>query len=79
MDTRLILHELRAERARINQAIVALETLDGAAWPAPAANPIAHRTHKAAKRKLSAAGRKRISELLKRRWAERKRKGKTTL
>jgi len=79
MDTRLIITELRAERDRINQAIVALESLDGAVRPAPAVRPVVQRTQAATKHHLSPAARKRISDLLKKRWAERKRTGKTTL
>jgi hypothetical protein len=79
MDIRLILSGLRAERDHINRAIVALEALGGKVRPAPAIRTAARRAHSAPKRRLSAAARKRISDLLKQRWAERKRKGKTTL
>ena len=79
MDTRRILSDLRAERQRIDQAISALESLDGAAPrtgrrgrpPAAAAAPGRRR-----RRRMSAATRKRMSEMMKQRWAERKRRAK---
>ena len=67
MDTRLILAELRAERQRIDQAITALGSLDHAG----------RITKKRGGRRMSAAGRKRISEAAKAMWARRK-KGRTT-
>lgn len=63
MEFTEILAHLRAERERINQAIAALKSLEGSAAPATAANaptPI---------RRLSAAGRKRIAEAARKRWA----------
>ncbi len=82
MDTRKILSDLRAERDRLNQAIAALESLDrtpGRGRRAKTAAPAG----KAAKRRrgrrhLSAATRKRMSEMMKARWAERKKKAKTS-
>ena len=73
MDTRLILAELRAERQRIDQAITALGSLDHAGR---------HHRHRTSKQKrgrhrMSAAGRKRISEAAKAMWARRK-KARTT-
>ena len=67
MDTRLILAELRAERQRIDQAITALGSLDHAG----------RNTKKRGRRRMSAAGRKRISEAAKAMWARRK-KARTT-
>jgi hypothetical protein len=70
MDTRQILSQLRDELSRITRAIAALESLDGTI---PAARP----ARKAAVRGrgMSAEGRKRLSEMMKKRWAERKKKG----
>ncbi len=77
MDTRSILSQLRVERDRINQAIAALQTLDGTAGgvrrrgagaPAKQAAPVVRR-----RRRMSAAARKRLSEMMKKRWAARKR------
>jgi len=72
MDTRTILADLKAELNRLNQAIAALEALDGTG----AATPITTTAAKAApmraragRRRMSAAGRRRISEAAKARWA----------
>ena len=76
MDTSSILKDLRTERDRIDRAIVALEGLDGtgtlkattaSAQPAPA-QPRGRRSG------LTPAGRKRISEMMKARWAARRKK-----
>jgi hypothetical protein len=83
MDTKRILSELRAERTRIDQAISAFEALDGtAAAPAVRANKPGPKPGKPGpkargrKRGMSAEGRRRISEMMKKRWAERKKKAK---
>ncbi len=67
MNTTRILQELRAERDRLDQAITAIEgiTSDGATRPTPA---------KHGRRRMSAAGRKRISEAAKAMWARRRSK-----
>ena len=70
MDTRQILSQLRDELSRITRAIAALESLDGAA---PAARPA--RKAPVRGRGMSAEGRKRLSAMMKKRWAERKKKG----
>ena len=67
MDTKGILAELRAERQRIDQAITALGSLGHAG----------RITKKRGRRRMSAAGRKRISEAAKAMWARRK-KARTT-
>jgi len=72
MDTKNILIELRAELNRINQAIAALEMLNGTA---PAITPAAIAAPKQAKRRgLTPAGRRRLSAMMKKRWAERRQK-----
>jgi hypothetical protein len=68
MDTRTILADLKAELNRLNQAIAALESLDGAAT---ATTPNAAPT-RAKKRGLTPAGRRRLSEKMKARWAARR-------
>ena len=81
MDTNRILADLRAERNRIDRAITALEALDGtgsrtttterrARLTATVAQPATKQPH--ARHRMSAAGRKRISEAAKKMWAERK-------
>ncbi len=81
MDTRKILAELRAERTRIDQAIAAIESLGTGSkgarrGPATSSSQSApQKPHR--RRRLTAAGRKRLSEMMKARWAERKKKAKT--
>jgi hypothetical protein len=76
MDTQRIISELQHERDRIDQAIVALKTLSpkGARPAARArkARPVVTRSRR--RGRLTAAGRKRLSELMKQRWAEKRRK-----
>jgi hypothetical protein len=70
MDTKRILAELRSERDRLNQAIAALEGINS--------DGTGRRPRTVAKRVrrggISAAGRKRLSMLLKRRWKQGKMK-----
>jgi len=81
MDIKQMLADLIAERDRIDQAIAALQQLDTTSErttePArTAAKKIAAPAKKGrgGRRQMSAAGRKRISEMMKRRWAERRKK-----
>ena len=69
MDTNRILAELRAERGRIDQAIRAIEAVNGAGHKAVGRPP---RTKGKARRRgrMSAAARRRLSRLLKQRWAQ---------
>ncbi len=80
MDISQILSGLYSERDRINHAIAALESLNGTrastrttrtslAATAPATKPTRRK-----KRHLTPAGRKRLSENMKKRWAERKKR-----
>ena len=77
MDISQILAELRAERDRIDQAINALER----PTPSTARNRgrggmriVARGQSGAPRRRLSPAARKRISDMMKARWAERRRR-----
>lgn len=70
MDTRTILADLRTEFNRLNQAIAALESLDGTATAATPATEVAPTQTK--KRGLTPAGRRRLSEKMKARWAARR-------
>ncbi|HZP22080.1 MAG TPA: hypothetical protein VFB04_01460 [Terriglobales bacterium] len=82
MDIQNILADLKRERDRLNSAITALE------GPArrrgrPAGSGAGSSSSSSAssgrrpRRHMSAAARKRISEMMKQRWAERKRKAKS--
>ena len=73
METNRILAELRAERGRINQAISALEAVN------PAGRRIVGHPPRAAaiprrRGRMSAAARRKLSRLLKQRWAQGKMK-----
>ena len=75
MDTQEIVKELKAERARLDRAIVALDganTTRATVGTHQPANKGASRTRK--RHHMSAAGRKRLSMLMKKRWAERRKK-----
>ncbi len=79
MDIQNILADLKRERDRLNSAIAALE----GAGPRRRGRPVGSGTNSAAsagrrpRRHMSAAARKRISEMMKQRWAERKKKSKS--
>ena len=73
MDTQEIVKELKAERARLDRAIVAL---DGATRTiAATAEPSSKGARAPRKHRLTAAGRERLSMLMKQRWAEKRKKG----
>ena len=85
MDIRRMLADLESERQRIDKAIAALQSLEGGAStaapgrrgrrpgrpPGPAKQQGNGRRRR---RTMSPAARKRISEMMKLRWAERKKK-----
>ena len=74
MDTQRIVSELKAERNRLDKAITAL---DGAnTTRASPAMQIPENAAQAPRKRhhLTAAGRKRLSMLMKKRWAEKKEK-----
>ena len=75
MDIQAIVKELKRERDRLNTAIVALERTDLPLAP-PKAPPVANVLASPAKkrRRLTPEGRKRISDMMKKRWAERRKK-----
>jgi hypothetical protein len=75
LDIQAIVKELKRERDRLNTAIIALEGADLAPAPrkaSPTANVAAPRAKK--RRHLTAEGRKRISDMMKKRWAEKRKK-----
>jgi len=73
VDIARIVAELKEQRERLNQAILALES--GESSVAPRSAP---RNNRRARR-LTAAGRARLSEMLKKRWADAKRKKRNRL
>ena len=76
MDTQLIVKELKRERDRLNKAIAALEESEVA--PATRiASPVAHSPapHPEKSDRLTPEGRKRLSEMMKKRWADKRKKG----
>jgi hypothetical protein len=74
MDLQSIISELKKERDRINRAIAALGGTNAKKTVAPSKTSSATGGYGLRKRHLTAAGRKRLSEFMKRRWAERRRK-----
>jgi hypothetical protein len=80
MDIRSIVSELKSERDRINQAIATLEGLTGNATQRNgAARRRATSVHhppsvRKGRSRLTPEGRRRLSQLMKRRWAERRKK-----
>jgi hypothetical protein len=76
MEFTAIVSELKKERDRLNRAIAALEGTDGVKPGSAkiAATASVVRKGKSGSR-LSPEGRKRLSEMMKKRWAERRKKG----
>jgi hypothetical protein len=74
LDVAKIVADLKSERDRIGRAIEALE----GSGPRPRAAKMSAASPATPGKKrgrLTAAGRKRLSEAMKRRWAERRKKG----
>ena len=74
MDIQSILGDLKKERDRIDRAIAALEGLGSGRRRGRPLGSKAVAKHP--RRHMSVAARKRISEMMKQRWAERKKKAK---
>ncbi len=74
LDIENILSELRKERDRINTAI---EALEGGAVSSAAVKRGAGRAPRSGRRRggITPEGRRRLSQAMKRRWAERRKKG----
>ena len=81
MDLQSILAQLKSERDRLSSAIAALEGAGSGQRRRgrPPGSGAAASASKGGRRRrhMSAAARKRISEMMKQRWAERKRKAKS--
>jgi hypothetical protein len=75
MDTNRILAELRAERDRIDRAISAIDGLNSTGRRKAVRPPKAGATRRRRGR-MSAAGRRKLSRLMKQRWASGKMKGR---
>ena len=79
MDTNRIMADLRKERDRIDQAIGAIEALNGSpvssqrAFKQRVNRPLSSQGRKSSG--ISAAGRKRISEAAKKMWEQRRKQG----
>jgi hypothetical protein len=77
LDIKEVIAELRNETVRLDQAIAALERLDS--YPELSKSPTVRKllapAGKQTGRRLTAEGRKRLSESMKKRWAERRKKG----
>ena len=69
MDTNRILGELRAERDRIERAIAAIEGLNSTGRER-AGRPPRTATTRRKRSRMSAAARRKLSRLLKQRWAQ---------
>jgi|SwirhisoilCB1_FD_contig_41_12649889_length_526_multi_1_in_0_out_0_1 hypothetical protein len=80
MDTSAILASLRAEHDRIGKAISALEALDSTGATAgrrvPRPSPAASSKPVRRRKPLTTAAKKHLSDMMKKRWAERKKKQK---
>jgi Spy/CpxP family protein refolding chaperone len=75
LDTGRIVAELKRERDRLSQAITALEGLSPRATAKRSAvpNPVTRRKKK--RDRLTPEGRKRLSEMMKKRWTDKRKKG----
>ncbi len=80
MDIQNVLADLKKERARLDAAIEALQGLSSGRKRGPGRPAGSGKAKVAAvrRRHMSAAARKRISDMMKKRWAERKKAAKTT-
>ncbi len=76
MNTTAILQELKSERDRIDQAISALENLNGLPRRGPKPKPAGTKRPRV---HVSAAARAKLARLMKQRWAARKKAGKKSL
>ncbi len=66
MNVDEIIQQLKHERSKLDAAIQVLESISGRGRPPGSTNKLTKR------RTMSAAARKRISQMMKKRWAERK-------
>ena len=77
MNIESILSQLEAERDRIQDAISALKSLNSSSSNSAVGKSSARSAGRAGRRRgMSAAGRKRISDMMKARWAAHRKKAK---
>jgi hypothetical protein len=74
MDTEEIVKELKAERNRLDRAIAALDGATTTRATVATHEPSSNGASAPRKHHLTAAGRKRLSLMMKQRWAERRKK-----
>jgi ABC-type transporter Mla subunit MlaD len=80
MNLQAIISELKKERDRLDRAIAALDETSGTGRAItkrrrpPAAKSATAGRGSSTKSRLTSAGRKRLSELMKQRWAQRRKK-----
>jgi hypothetical protein len=75
LDTGRIVAELKRERDRLSQAIAALDGHSPKAAARTSAVPNRATRSKKKGDRLTPAGRKRLSDMMKKRWAEKRKKG----
>lgn len=78
MDLEKIVAELEEERDRLNQAIILLKERNHSATGRTIGAGNGKATPSRQGRGLTPAGRKRLSKMLKKRWAERRRESKSS-
>jgi len=74
MDTKTILAELRAERDRIDQAITAIQSLNSSTGQHKVGRQPKAAAGRRRRSRMSATARRKLSRLLKQRWAQGKMK-----
>ena len=75
MDTGRIVGELKRERDRLNRAIAALEGESPKSTAKSSAVPNRAAGSKKKRDRLTPEGRKRLSDMMKKRWADKRKKG----
>jgi hypothetical protein len=77
LDTERIVAELEQERDRINQAIASLKGVNSSGTTRKSAAGTG-RSGRQRRGGMSAAARKRLSQMMKKRWAEKRKKAKSS-
>jgi hypothetical protein len=77
LNLQKIIDELERERDRLTQAIDLLKESDSASVSRKTNAPLDARSARSSRRGLTPAGRKRLSEAMKKRWAEKRKKAKS--